>query len=796
MADKPTYQELEKRVQELEEEILKKKDAEEASRESEEKYRILFEKANIAIFVVQDGIIKSPNPKILELLGRAEEEVTTRPFIIFIHPEDQALVQDRHVRRLKGEEFPSTYPFRIVTKAGDSRWVELNVVPVSWEGNPATLCFIHDITDRKETEEALRQRDELFRLVFRTSPDSICIVGPDEAYIDVNEGFCADTGYTRDDALGVTAGSLNLWADDGDSEKLRDVLRENGEVKNFEARFRKKDGSITTSLLSATTFKINNADEAVSTITVTREIGDLKKAEESLRESERNYRLLVDNSADVIWRMDLDRNVTYVSPSIEPMRGYSAEEVMAEPWEEKFVPDSQAVAADAFSRADSSEDPVIFEAEQPRKDGSTVWVEINVQKFIGDSGDPLGLMGTSRNITERKQAEGEKKELEEQLQHTQKMEAIGTLAGGVAHDFNNILGAIFAYTQLAQKKLPESETHQIIDGYLSKVRSAGIRARDLVSQILTLSRKVDYELKTIDLRPILTESMRFLKASLPSTISISHQIDPNLKHIDGDYTQIHQIIMNLCTNAAHAMDKKGGELEVTLDNFQITYQSSETGHLPPGKYVVLIVRDTGIGMDEETKRRIFEPYFTTKEGGKGTGLGLSVVHGIIEKHDGSINVYSKPGLGTKVSVYLPVTDAELSELPLETPRDLPMGTESILFVDDEVDITSAYGDLLEMQGYQVKRLTDSREALREFTNLNGEFDLVITDYTMPGIDGTELSKKILEKKPDQCIILISGLGDLIAAEEVRSIGIKRVLSKPIEFEVLMETVRHVLAENS
>ncbi|MBT7890056.1 MAG: response regulator [Deltaproteobacteria bacterium] len=286
--------------------------------------------------------------------------------------------------------------------------------------------------------------------------------------------------------------------------------------------------------------------------------------------------------------------------------------------------------------------------------------------------------------------------------------------------------------------------------------------------------------------------MKFLRSTLPTTISIKLSIDPNLNNIYGDATQIQQVVMNLCTNASHAMEEKGGTLEIALTNFEIKQKTVVTGNLDPGDYLCLTVSDTGKGMNDETKQRIFEPFFTTKEKGKGTGLGLSSAHGIISKHGGIINVDSKEDLGTRFDIYLPawINDAEGTEKEVEP--ELPTGSESILFVDDESDLCDVYGEMLKSQGYRVQTTSSSRDALDRFIKNSCAYDLIVTDYTMPEMNGIELSREIHKYNNNMPVILISGLGELIPDEELKSTGIVARYSKPIEFGTLIRGVKEIL----
>ncbi|MEQ8191170.1 MAG: response regulator [Candidatus Eremiobacterota bacterium] len=383
----------------------------------------------------------------------------------------------------------------------------------------------------------------------------------------------------------------------------------------------------------------------------------------------------------------------------------------------------------------------------------------------------------------------EHRKLEGQLIQSQKMEAIGTLAGGIAHDFNNILGSIIGYTELALFEI--SEEH-IIYQYLSQVLKAGDRAKELVAQILTFSRRTDQKRKLLNIIPVIKEAVKLLRASLPATIEIRQDIKGKQAVIMADPTQIHQIILNLCTNGAHAMKERGGILDISLADVDIFPEDLPFyTDIKTGPYVKLTVSDTGHGIKREVLERIFEPYFTTKETGEGTGLGLSVVHGIVTGYGGNIKVYSEPGKGTEFQVLLPKikTDEDITHEKLET---IPGGTGTILVVDDEEAIVNIMKSMLKRLGYEVITEIDSIKALESFRNAPHHFDLVITDLTMPHMTGRELAKEIMCIRADIPVILTTGFSDTINPdEEIRS-GIKELLLKPVTIRNLAETVKKLL----
>ena len=403
------------------------------------------------------------------------------------------------------------------------------------------------------------------------------------------------------------------------------------------------------------------------------------------------------------------------------------------------------------------------------------------------------LICTAHDITESKRMEKEKKKLETMLRQAQKMEAIGTLAGGIAHDFNNILFPILGYSEMLLNDAPDNSD---LKHDLNVIFNGAERARDLVKQILAFSRQREYELKPLKVHLVVKEALKLIKAVMPATIDIKQNISKDCGLVMADYTQIHQVAMNLFTNAYHAMEEKGGKLEITVNEVDLRVGDLRVDHLKnmlinPGTYVCITVSDTGVGMDQSTIDRIFDPYFTTKKEGKGTGLGLSVVHGIIKSHGGHISVYSEPDKGSELHVYLPVIKNQQETGKINT-RPIEKGNERILVVDDQKMIVEIQQKLLKRLGYNVTARTSSLEALKTFQANPDDFDLIITDMTMPNMTGDQLAKKIMEINTNVPIILCTGFSEKMSKEKAELLGIKDFLMKPVLLKDLSLTIRRVL----
>ncbi len=433
---------------------------------------------------------------------------------------------------------------------------------------------------------------------------------------------------------------------------------------------------------------------------------------------------------------------------------------------------------------------ILLEKEQEKVKAANNALEIRVQERTHQL--TLANKDLKKEIEIRKHHEKEKNKLEGQLLQLQKMETIGTLAGGIAHDFNNILTPILGYTEMA---LEELSVESVLRYDIEQINSAAIRGKDLVQQILTFSRQVDFDKKPLQLDAVVKEVLKLIRASFPSNIEIQQDLDPSCGTVLADSTQMHQIIMNLCTNAYHAMMNNGGLLTVRLDKQAVRAgQVKGLAKIQKGTYVRLTIADTGHGMDKRTIERIFEPFFTKKEVGSGSGLGLSVVHGIVSNYNGTIVVESEPGKGSTFMIYLP-QHSELSVSEGEVSQKVKKGKGSILFVDDEKEITYMGKRMLESLGYTVDIKSDSKTALEVFKKNPNKYDLLVTDQAMPKMMGTELIGEIKQIRPDLKSIIITGYQDSIPRNAIEQFGITDIISKPLILSEFSELIGKVLSQD-
>lgn len=523
----------------------------------------------------------------------------------------------------------------------------------------------------------------------------------------------------------------------------------------------------------------------IATLDITRR----KQAEEALRKNEEQYRELVELAQEGIWVIDKENNTSFVNPSMADMLGYTPEEMHGKPLF-AFMDERGVELAERNIERRQQGIREQHDFEFIRKDGKRIYTTLETAPIHDKDGNYNGAIAGIMDITERRVAAREKEYLQLQLAQAQKMESIGNLAGGIAHDFNNILHSILGFTELA---LDEVGKDSSTEGKLMEVMAAGKRARKLVKQILAFARQSEEEIKPIKVDTIVMEALKLIRSTIPSSIELKQAIGCDAS-IMGNSTQIHQVVMNLCANAADAMDRSGGTLEVNLR--QMTIDDIASSHklgLPQGDYVEFTVSDTGEGISPGIRDKIFEPYFTTKAPGQGTGMGLAMVGGIVDTYGGRISVDSEQGRGTRISILIPVTEKHHASIPTDSTA-LPTGHERVLIVDDEAPITNIGAMMLRGLNYRVESRTSSIEALELFRKKPDDFDLVITDMTMPNMTGDQLAVELMRIRPDLPIILCTGYSKMISDESARRIGIRAFLYKPVVRSEMAKTVRKVLDE--
>lgn len=498
---------------------------------------------------------------------------------------------------------------------------------------------------------------------------------------------------------------------------------------------------------------------------------------------------LLDLATDAIYVTEFSGNFIYANEAACRILGYTQEELLGLNLRDLITPESAGERPQRFKEL-LAKGEICFESTSFRKDRSVLPLEIHA-RLIDLQGRKV-ILSVARDITERKQAAELNTRMEAQLRQVQKLEALGTFAGGIAHEFNNVLGAMKGFIELALITL---ETVPGADKVKSKLEAAfrgGERAKELVKQILAFSRHSEQEPLPLEILPIVKESFKLLRASIPATIAIRQNLDTHCGLVLADPTQISQILMNLTSNAFHAMEEQGGVLEISLEPVQVDASlAAADADLKKGPYVRLTVSDTGHGMDQETLGRIFDPFFTTKEVGKGTGLGLSVIHGIVRNLGGAIKVSSELDRGSTFQVYFPSyrSAAPAEVLPAEATLH---GTEHILLVDDETAIVQIGQEYLQRLGYRVTALTSSTEAWEYFRAQPDKIDLVITDLTMPVMTGTDLAAAVLRLHPNLPVILTTGYSETNVMEETRGMGIRQCLIKPLGLRRLGWAVRQEL----
>jgi len=663
------------------------------------------------------------------------------------------------------------------------QWFHIVDRLIKWtDGRIVRLEIATDISKRKKAEIALQESEAKYSKLFNSEIDAIAIFDADtREIVDVNSAFLKVYGYSREEAL-------QLKAEDMSGEPERTVASIKASAEKGDTRIRRrlhkmKDGTEIIVDIAAGPVILKDKKFMFGRF---HDITDHVRSEKALSESELRFRIAFKTSPDSININKMDGTYIEINEGFTELTGYTRGDVLGRSsldiniWNDLEDRKTLTEKLKKIGRVEN------LEAEFLMKDGS-IKTALMSASIIHLHGEPH-ILSITRDITARKKVANDKAKLETQLRQAHKMEAIGTMAGGIAHDFNNILTIIVGNAELARHFTKDDGS---VKDYIDQIFKASDRAQKMVRQILAFSRKTKQNLVPVKPHMVLIETLTLLNSTIPSSVKIRQNFDTECRTIKADPTQLNQILINLSANAVYAMNEKG-LLEVSLQEVELDKNDTRFKEsLKPGPYAMLTVTDTGEGMSSEVIERIFDPFFTTKKVGKGTGLGLSVVHGIVESHGGVISVESTLGKGTTFRLYFPIID----ETAVQTANTDPghyTGNERILFVDDEESLVEIGAEMLKLMGYQVTAETSSLDAFKTFKTNPDNFDLVLTDQTMPNMSGAELAVELLKIRPAIPIILCTGYSSKISDKMAKEIGIADYFMKPFNTKQLAEIVRKTL----
>lgn len=646
----------------------------------------------------------------------------------------------------------------------------------------------------KEKVGDLEQLKEKYRLLYQKAPVMLCTVDRDGRIIEANDILAQTLGVARGELMGARSFAFFLDADGTPGPMdilafIEDDLSSSGEIRGRQFQMASKTGAVLEVIVSV--FIQRDADGVIDQATVSmQDITEKLRAESALRKSEHRLRLITDNMVDIISQTDAGVNVIYVSPSVQRILGYLPQELLGESAVSFIHPeDVEPVMETAAAARKTGRSAVILQYRWRHAEGHYVWVESAARLLYNPDGTPKGAVFGTRDISESKKADQEKQRLELQLLQAQKLESIGRLAGGVAHDLNNLLTPVLGYSEML---MADRNTTPPVLRKAESINKAGIRAKNLVHQLLAFSRKQTLEFISLDINQVLREFEKLLNSALREDIRLEVLPARDLAPVMADVGQIEQVIMNLALNASEAMASGGRiTIETAMADLDEAYASAHPG-TAVGKYVVLSVSDTGHGMDKETRSKIFEPFFSTR-GEQGTGLGLATVYGIVKQHNGNIWVYSEPGRGTTVKVYLPVTDQLPEGESQETPaRARQGGSETILLVEDDESVLELAADILRQHGYRTYTAGNGRAALAMVRARKLSVDLLLTDVVMPDMNGRELYTALCQTLPELKVVYMSGYtNNIITHHGVLDQGLQ-FIHKPFTVDSLTEKIRNVL----
>ncbi len=768
-------------IEDLTRENTQRKKAEEALRESEEKYRGLVENTQEILYILDENArITYVSPNIELLGGYTQADMMARSFVEFVHPADLDGRIEQFKKVMAGIIEPSEY--RYMTRDGRYVWVQTNARPIIKDGRPAGVQgVLTDITERKKAEDALRESEARFRSITENAFDLIAILDLEGCYIYCNNRYTDILGYTPQELIGRNCFEF-VHPDDRDrTEKtFYDALAEGAQSKQLETRTVCRDGTYKR-IENRAKLLMDDMGNPVHVYLNAQDVTERKQAE---AERER-LAMAIEQASETIVITDTQPAIQYVNPAFTTVTGYAREEVIGK--NPRILNSGEQDEAFYRTMWDTLTRGATWRGRfvNKKKDGTQYTVESVISPIQDDSGQIVNYVAVKRDITEEIR-------LEAQLRQSQKMESVGRLAGGVAHDFNNMLGAILGYTEMAIEKTPVTAP---LRGDLEEVRKAAERSASLTRQLLAFARKQTIAPRTLDLNETIAGLLKMLRRLIGEDIQLAWHPGVHLWPVKMDPGQIDQILANLCVNARDAIAGVG---TITIETENKIFDEEYCVHhmgFTPGAYVLLMVSDNGHGIDKETQDKLFEPFFTTKEIGKGTGLGLATTYGVVKQNNGFINVYSELGQGTTFKVYLPRHHTPVETIPQQGPAQAaPDGNETILLVEDELAILRMVTTILERHGYNVLAASTPGEAIRLARQHAGAIHLLITDVVMPEMNGRDLAKNLVSLCPEMKRMFMSGYTANAGAHHGVLDAGGHFIQKPFSVKDLASKVRHVLDE--
>lgn len=751
--------------------------------QSKEEYQQLLKNANEGIFIAQNGVIPFCNPKLEELTGYTADEMANMPFSELVYEDDRDIVVENHRRRLTGEDFAHKYPFRVINKNGRILWVEIRAVVIDWMGKPGTLNFITDISERKEAEEKLQESESLYRLLTENLHDVVVKVSATGILEYVSPVIREFGGYVPEEEIGQQISKY--FARKTDLIRAMALLKDVsvGEAEStFEFLYKPKEGE---PFYVEVTGKAHVEEgKPVAVVCLLRNISFRKEAEKALRESEMRFRSVIESVPNIaVQGYNGEKEVIFWNKASEMLYGYTSDEALGKRLDELIIPDYHMIEeADELDLGPG-------ENAMRHKDGSLVPVyssHVTLKNIHGEE----EMYCLDVDLTALKRAREQQKILKEKLELAERMESLGILAGGVAHDLNNMLGPMVGYSDLLLSKMEADSPYR---KQIKRIGKAAQDAADVIQDLLTLARRGRYEMVPTNLNEVISdylESPSFQQlAERRDDVELTVMLEKSVPYIMGSAPHLAKTVMNLIVNSYDAMSA-GGELVVRTEVRMLQELLSGNRRIPPDAYLLLRVKDTGAGISAEDLEKIFEPYYSKKKmGTSGSGLGLAVVYGIVKDHKGYYDIFSAPGQGTEFVLYFPVTKQRVEKGP-DKQADL-RGKETILIIDDNAEQRQITSDLLSSLGYAVITAAGGREALG-FLEGN-RVDMVVVDMIMEnGYDGLDTYKDILAIHPGQKAIIISGFSATERVNEMQELGAGEYVRKPFTMESLGRAVRSEL----